>query len=95
MLLLMAVILLLVLLFRSSSALASAYGISVTGTMVVTGDDGLRRDLEDVWKWSPLAAAALIAPFLLLDLTFLAANLLKVFEGGWVPLALGGSRDAS
>ena len=42
-----------------------------------------------VWKWSPFAAAALIAPFLFLDLTFLAANLLKVLEGGWVPLALG------
>ena len=42
-----------------------------------------------VWKWSPLAAAALMAPFLLIDLTFLGANLLKVVEGGWVPLALG------
>jgi KUP system potassium uptake protein len=44
-----------------------------------------------VWRWPALAAAALIAPFLLLDLTFLAANLLKVFEGGWMPLALGGT----
>jgi KUP system potassium uptake protein len=44
-----------------------------------------------VWRWSPLAAAALIAPFLFIDITFLAANLLKVFEGGWVPLALGGA----
>ena len=43
-----------------------------------------------VWRWSPIAAAVLIAPFLFLDLTFLAANLLKVLEGGWVPLALGG-----
>ena len=42
-----------------------------------------------VWHWPPLAAAALIVPFLLIDLTFLGANLLKVFEGGWVPLALG------
>jgi KUP system potassium uptake protein len=42
-----------------------------------------------VWRWSPLAAAALITPFLLLDLTFLAANLLKVVQGGWMPLALG------
>ena len=80
---------LLVLLFRSSSALASAYGISVTGTMVVTAMMGFVV-IWKVWKWSPLAAAALIAPFLFLDLTFLAANLLKVFEGGWVPLALGG-----
>ena len=43
-----------------------------------------------VWRWPLVATAALIAPFLFLDLIFLAANLLKVFEGGWVPLALGG-----
>jgi KUP system potassium uptake protein len=42
------------------------------------------------WKWPPLAAALLIAPFLLIDMTFLGANLLKVLEGGWMPLALGG-----
>ena len=87
MLLLIAVVLL-VLLFRSSSALASAYGISVTGTMVVTGMMGFVV-IWRVWRWSPIAAAALIAPFLFLDLTFLAANLLKVLEGGWVPLVLG------
>jgi KUP system potassium uptake protein len=87
-LLLLISVMLLVLLFRSSSALASAYGISVTGTMVVTAMMGFVV-IWKVWKWSPFAAAALIAPFLFLDLTFLAANLLKVFEGGWVPLALG------
>jgi KUP system potassium uptake protein len=87
--LLLIAVMLLVLLFRSSSALASAYGISVTGTMVVTAMMGFVV-IWRVWKWSPIAAAALIAPFLFLDLTFLAANLLKVFEGGWVPLALGG-----
>lgn len=86
--LLLVAVMLLVLLFRSSSALASAYGISVTGTMVVTAMMGFVV-IWKVWRWSPLAAAALIAPFLFLDLTFLAANLLKVFEGGWVPLALG------
>jgi KUP system potassium uptake protein len=86
--LLIAVIVLL-LMFRSSSALASAYGISVTGTMVVTAMMGFVV-IWKVWKWKPWAAAALIAPFLLLDLTFLSANLLKVVEGGWVPLALGG-----
>jgi KUP system potassium uptake protein len=86
--LLLVSVTLLVLMFRSSSALASAYGISVTGTMVVTGMMGFVV-IWRVWKWSPIAAAALIAPFLFLDLTFLAANLLKVFEGGWVPLALG------
>jgi KUP system potassium uptake protein len=86
--LLIAVIVLL-LVFKSSSALASAYGISVTGTMVVTAMMGFVV-IWKVWKWKPWAAALLIAPFLLLDLIFLAANLLKVLEGGWVPLALGG-----
>jgi KUP system potassium uptake protein len=43
-----------------------------------------------VWRWPALAAAALILPFLFIDLTFLGANLLKVAEGGWVPLAFGG-----
>jgi KUP system potassium uptake protein len=83
-------VLLLVLMFRSSSALASAYGIAVTGTMVVTGIMAFFV-IWKVWHWSPLAAGALMAPFLFIDLTFLGANLLKVFEGGWVPLALGGA----
>jgi KUP system potassium uptake protein len=82
-------VLLLVGLFRSSSALASAYGIAVTGTMVVTGVMAFVV-MWKVWRWSPFAAAALMLPFVLIDLTFLGANLLKVLEGGWVPLALGG-----
>jgi KUP system potassium uptake protein len=87
--LLLAGVLLLVALFRSSSNLASAYGIAVTGTMVVTAMMAFIVIWKN-WKWSPLAAAALIAPFLLIDLTFLGANLLKVLEGGYVPLAFGG-----
>ena len=82
-------VVLLVAIFKSSDALASAYGIAVTGTMVVTAMMGFVV-IWKVWKWSPVAAAALIGPFLLLDLIFLSANLLKVVEGGWVPLALGG-----
>ena len=81
-------VLLLVTTFRSSSSLASAYGIAVTGTMVVTTTMAFVV-IWKVWRWSPLAAALLITPFLLLDLTFLAANLLKVVQGGWMPLALG------
>jgi KUP system potassium uptake protein len=82
-------VLLLVLLFRSSSALASAYGIAVTGTMVVTAMMAFIVIWKS-WKWSPWAAAALIVPFLLIDLIFLGANMLKIHEGGWMPLALGG-----
>ncbi len=82
-------VLLLVGLFRSSSALASAYGIAVSGTMVVTGMMAFIV-IWRMWRWSPFAAAALILPFILIDTTFLSANMLKVIEGGWVPLALGG-----
>ena len=81
-------VLLLVALFRSSSALASAYGIAVTGTMVVTAMMAFVV-IWRVWQWRILAAAMLILPFLFIDFTFLAANLLKVAEGGWIPLALG------
>jgi KUP system potassium uptake protein len=87
--LLLVGVLLLVALFRSSSALASAYGIAVTGTMVVTGMMAFIV-IWRIWQWSALAAATLMLPFLVIDLTFLSANLLKVIEGGWVPLALGG-----
>jgi KUP system potassium uptake protein len=88
-LLLLIGVLLLVGLFRSSSALASAYGIAVTGTMVVTAMMAFVV-IWRVWHWPMLAAAALILPFLFIDLTFLSANMLKVVEGGWVPLGLGG-----
>ena len=82
-------VLLLVAQFRSSSALASAYGIAVSGTMVVTALLALVVIWKS-WKWPLWAAAALIVPFLLIDTTFLAANMLKVFHGGWVPLLIGG-----
>jgi KUP system potassium uptake protein len=81
-------VLLLVAMFRSSTALASAYGIAVTGTMVVTAMMAFIV-IWRVWHWPVLGAAALMAPFLFVDLTFLAANMLKIVEGGWVPLALG------
>jgi len=87
--LLLTGVLLLVAMFRSSSALASAYGIAVTGTMVVTCMMAFIV-IWRMWGWSFFAAAALIVPFLLIDLTFLSANMLKVVQGGWVPLALGG-----
>jgi KUP system potassium uptake protein len=82
-------VLLLVGLFRSSSALASAYGIAVTGTMVVTAIMAIIV-IRRVWRWPLIAALALMLPFLFIDLTFLAANLLKIVEGGWMPLLLGG-----
>jgi KUP system potassium uptake protein len=80
-------VLLMVSLFRSSSALASAYGIAVSGTMIAT----LCLAFVVIWKfwnWSLLLTACLVAPLLVLDATFFTANLLKVVEGAWVPLTV-------
>ena len=85
--LLLVGVLLLVALFRSSSALASAYGIAVTGTMVVTALMSIVV-IRRVWNWPLAGALALMLPFVLIDFTFLSANLLKIVEGGWIPLAL-------
>ena len=76
----------LILFFGSSSALANAYGIAVTGTMVATSLLAfvvVRR----CWGWSLPFAIAVIGAFLVVDLAFLGANLLKIFSGGWVPVA--------
>jgi len=76
----------LVFFFRSSSALASAYGIAVTGTMVITTllfTQIARRH----WGWSRLQAVAFLAVFLTIDGAFLIANVVKIESGGWFPLA--------
>ena len=83
-------VLILVLAFKTSDSLAAAYGIAVTGTFIC---DGLLATVvfRRQFKWSRGAAVAVFGFFLLLDSTFFAANLLKVVEGGWVPLAIGGA----
>ena len=73
--------------FRTSSAMAAAYGIAVTGTMVVTCCLAFvvtRRR----WGWSLPASLAVIVPFISIDLVFFGANILRVVEGGWVPLMI-------
>ncbi|WP_419957045.1 potassium transporter Kup [Qipengyuania algicida] len=77
----------LVLAFRSSSAMAAAYGIAVTGTMVVTSLLAIVV-IRRRWRWSRFTTLALMIPFLALDCLFLGANLLRVTEGGWVPLTI-------
>ncbi len=78
---------LVVLAFRSSSALAAAYGIAVTGTMAITTI--LFYVLaRSHWQWSIWRAGALTAFFLIIDLAFFFANMLKIVQGGWVPLAI-------
>ena len=81
-------VLLLVLLFRTSSGLASAYGIAVSTTMVADGIMGFVV-IWKLWNWRVASAAALILPFVVVDMTFFSANLLKLFEGAWVPLLFG------
>ena len=81
-------VLLLVGLFRTSSALASAYGVAVSTTMVVDGVLGFVV-VWKLWGWRWWSAAFLIAPLVVVDGMFLSANLLKLFEGAWVPLLLG------
>jgi KUP system potassium uptake protein len=83
-------VLLLVGLFRSSSALASAYGIAVTTTMVV---DGLLAFIViwKLWRWPLWRVMLVVAPLVVVDVTFLSANLLKLFEGAWAPLLFGAS----
>ncbi|MBX3531065.1 MAG: potassium transporter Kup [Rhizobiaceae bacterium] len=82
-------VVILVLEFGSSSALASAYGISVTGEMVVTSLL-LFFVMTGIWRWRALTAALVIAPLLAMEAVFLWANMLKVHDGGYVSLAVAG-----
>jgi len=86
--LLMVGVLALLVMFRNSSNLAAAYGIAVTGTMVITillAFMVARR----LWKWRLWMTLALIAPLFVIDVVFLGANALKITQGGWFPLSLG------
>lgn len=86
--LLLAAVILIVILFESSSALAAAYGLAVTGDMVITSCL-LFIVAWKFWNWSPVGAALAIAPFLAIELVFLGANALKIPQGGWFPLLVG------
>jgi KUP system potassium uptake protein len=78
----------LVLGFKSSAALGSAYGIAVTGTMTLTTILAAIY-LVRVRGWNRIATLALFAVFLIVDLAFFSANMLKVADGGWAPLLIG------
>jgi KUP system potassium uptake protein len=82
---LLALVVLLVLGFGESTKLASAYGISVTGTMFIT-TCMLAVVLFRVWKWNAIFATAVISLFLLVDTAYFASNLTKIADGGWFPL---------
>lgn len=87
--LLMLACLALVLVFRTSSNLAAAYGVAVTMTMLIT-TILFYFAARYLWKWSMLKALPLCLVFGLIELAFLSANLVKFFDGGWFPLAVGG-----
>jgi KUP system potassium uptake protein len=74
--------------FKSSTAMAAAYGIAVTGTMSVT-TILFFAVARYRWKWSLFTAVPLTLVILAIDLAFLGANIVKVVEGGWFPLAIG------
>ncbi|MCK6529366.1 potassium transporter Kup [Myxococcota bacterium] len=78
----------LVLGFGSSSSLAAAYGVAVTTTMVIT-TMLLYVVARERWGWGTWAAALVCGPFLLVDLAFFGANIVKVPHGGWFPLVVG------
>jgi KUP system potassium uptake protein len=78
---------LLVLGFQNAANLAAAYGIAVTGTMIIT-TLLFHRVARDRWHWSPLRAGLLTGLFLVVDVAFFAANMVKIEEGGWFPLAV-------
>ncbi|MFA9199872.1 MAG: potassium transporter Kup [Cypionkella sp.] len=85
---LMVMVLVLVLFFRSSSNLAAAYGIAVTGAMFI--DTILMAAvLLSLWRWPAWKALPLVAVFIVVDMAYLGANLIKVPDGGWVPLVMG------
>lgn len=80
----------LVVFFRTSSALATAYGLAVTGAMVIT-TILVYFVARDIWRWSRLVAILVVLFFLIIDVAFFAANLIKFFQGGWFPFMIGAS----
>jgi KUP system potassium uptake protein len=86
--LLMISCVLLVIGFETSSALAGAYGMAVTGTMVITTIIFFAVTRER-WSWSIAMAGGVIALFVVFDVGYFAANVIKLFDGGWFPILVG------
>jgi KUP system potassium uptake protein len=85
--LLFAGVVFVVALFKTSGALAAAYGVAVTATMIITSAMGFFV-LWRVWNWSVWTSALVIVPLMLIEQAFFTANILKVLEGGWLPLLM-------
>ncbi len=76
-----------ILIFQSSSALGSAYGIAVTGTMLITDFLAIVAVIN-IWRWQAWRAILGASAFIVIDSIFFSANTLKIFDGGWLPLVL-------
>jgi KUP system potassium uptake protein len=85
---LLAAVVSLVIGFGSATNLASAYGIAVTGTMLITNLLAFCVAVS-IWKWSPVRAFFGVLPFVIIDITFFAANSVKIADGGWFPIVFG------
>ena len=86
--LLMALTLVLTVTFRSSDNLAAAFGIAVSMTMLLTSIL-MFRAMRDIWHWRLAVSLIVAGLFVTVDLSFVTANMMKIFEGGWVPLVVG------
>ena len=85
---LLLVVVALVLTFKSSTSLAAAYGIAVTGTMIITTSFAFLVARNE-WQWSQFKSLAVFAPLMAIDIAFFAANAIKIQDGGWFPLVFG------
>lgn len=85
--LLLIAVVILVVNFGSSSALSAAYGIAVTGEMLITSIL-LFVVMRRIWKWSLVLTVAILLPLLLIDTAFFVSNVAKFGQGGWVPVAV-------
>ena len=81
-------VLIVIISFEHSSNLAAAYGIAVTGTMVLTAMLSCTVAVKN-WHWNKLAVAVILVLMLCIDVPLFTANLVKIFSGGWLPLCLG------
>ncbi|MEI9985199.1 MAG: KUP/HAK/KT family potassium transporter [Aliidongia sp.] len=86
---LMAATVVIVIAFKTSDNLAAAYGIAVSGTMLIT-TILLYRVMRGTWNWPSSVAVPVTTLFAAVDATFFSSNCLKIVEGGWLPLAIGG-----
>jgi KUP system potassium uptake protein len=73
--------------FKTTANMTAAYGIAITGIMLITSVLAISL-AHHAWKWSPLKIAMIFTPFIILDILFFSTNMLKFFKGGWFPILI-------